>query len=119
MVTQINPNGSLASEIASLPLASPKPPSAKEKSRADNLSESAKSVEASLKEVNAHLKQAGSKLEIQTDKATGRNVFKIVDLGTDTVVLQIPSEEILAIARKLREATNAQDAAGVLMDKEG
>lgn len=132
MVTQINPKGSVATDVALGPLVSARPQSAQEPARQAKTAESVpssveeqpvgasgKNLESAYKEVSSHLSQLGSKLEIQYDKSSGRNVFKIVDAGTGGVVMQIPSEEILAMARKLRESSNAQDPSGVLVDKEG
>lgn len=132
MVTQINIKGSVATDVALAPLVAAKPQSVQEKSRPAKVAEapspdgtvrpvsaSGKELDSAVQEVSAHLSQSGSKLEIQYDKTSGRNVFKIVDSGTGGVVLQIPSEEVLAMARKLRETANAQDASGVLVDKKG
>ncbi|OGQ57703.1 MAG: hypothetical protein A3J24_04700 [Deltaproteobacteria bacterium RIFCSPLOWO2_02_FULL_53_8] len=132
MVTQINPKSSVATDVALGPLVAAKPQSVQEPSRPAKVADtvpskieerpdnaSGKDLDTAVKEVREHLMQSGSKLEIQYDKASGRNVFKIVDSGTGGVVLQIPSEEILAMARKLRETANAQDPSGVLVDKEG
>lgn len=60
-----------------------------------------------------------SDLVFMVDKETGSSVFKIVDAKTREVIRQVPSEEVLAMARKLLELSGASDAAGILMDKEG
>lgn len=132
MVNQINPKGSLATDVALAPLVAAKPQSVQEQPRVAKPAEpqpqtgevrpigaSRKDVDAAVKEVSDHLAKTGSELSIQYDKSSGRNVIKIVDSGTGGMVIQIPSEEVLAMARKLREKVNAQDTSGVLMDKEG
>lgn len=134
MVNSINPMASVATDVAVAPLVAAKPQSVQDRSRtvktADvqvtslgsqpaSVSGQEKEIASAVKEVNDHLEQSASKLEIQYDKSSGRNVFKVVDSGTGGVVLQIPSEEVLAMARKLRETAIAQDASGVLVDKEG
>jgi len=53
------------------------------------------------------------------DKATGRTIFKVVDQNTGKVVIQVPSEEVLALARNLRSLDPKLGASGVLMDKQG
>lgn len=132
MVTQINPKSSVATDVALGPLVAARPQAVQEISNSVKAADlllpaaevqpiitSGEDLDSAVKEVSAHLNQLGSKLEIQYDKTSGRNVFKIIDSGTGGVVLQIPAEEILAMARKLRETANAQDTSGVLMDKEG
>lgn len=73
-----------------------------------------------MEQVNNHLKKADSELKFQVDNATGRTVFKLLDPGTGETILQIPSAEILALARNLRAMEKQQGAAsGVLVDKQG
>jgi flagellar protein FlaG len=45
--------------------------------------------------------QFASNLRFSVDKDTGKTVIKIVDSQTNQVIRQIPSEELLAIARNL------------------
>lgn len=132
MVPQINPIGSPATEVASAPPVVTKPPLRLEPVRpavADTTANrvvggrfrenTKKELDSAVQKVGDHLKESGSELEIQYDKTSGRNVFKIVDAGTGGVVLQIPSEEVLAMARKLRATPSVRDTSGVLVDKEG
>jgi len=83
------------------------------------VAEAAKSPEAAMGQLNGYLQQTDSKLQFQVDKSTGRTVFKVIDQATGEVVIQVPSEELLAMARNLRALEKAQDASGVLVDKEG
>ena len=62
-------------------------------------------------QANRKLAEKGSELTIEFDDALGRTVFRLVDTQTGDVVRQIPSEEVIAIARALKE--NA--ASGVLL----
>jgi flagellar protein FlaG len=54
-------------------------------------------------EANRWLAEKGSELTLEFDDAVGRTVFRLVDSQTGAVVRQIPSEEVLAIARALAE----------------
>ena len=54
----------------------------------------------------------------QYDKDSGLTYFKIVSAKTGEVIRQVPAEEIITMARKLRELANPKDAQGVLMDQE-
>lgn len=77
--------------------------------------ESERAVDA----INDYLKQARSDVMFQVDKDTGISYFRIVNSVTKEVVLQVPSEEILSMARKLRAMASHKDASGVLVDEEG
>ena len=132
MADQVNSTGSLAS---GLPLAllsavaarpapeNPRPAKITAPPRQEQggrtVAEAAKSPEAAMGQLNGYLQQTDSKLQFQVDKSTGRTVFKVIDQATGEVVIQVPSEELLAMARNLRALEKAQDASGVLVDKEG
>jgi flagellar protein FlaG len=62
-------------------------------------------------EANRRLAEKGSELTIEFDDALDRMVFRLVDSQTGEVVRQIPSEEVLAIARALADDSSA----GVLL----
>lgn len=64
------------------------PPSAAELSRA-------------LAEVQAVVKPVARDLLFSIDKDSGKTIVKIVDTSTDEVIRQIPSEELIAIAKAL------------------
>ena len=53
-----------------------------------------------------------TEVKYAVDKATGIITFTVVDPKTKKVIRQVPSEEILAIARRVRQQ-------GLLIDKEG
>lgn len=132
MVDQVNPTGSLAPVLSlTLPVAV-KPPPAQEKPRANKAADpapqgpeaqpadqSSKALDTAIKEFKQYLQQSNSDLMFQVDESSGRTYFKVVDANTKEVIRQVPSEEILAMARKLRELANPKTAPGVLVDKEG
>jgi flagellar protein FlaG len=132
MADQVNLMGSLAPgpslqlSVAAAPKPAPEPSrtanladSPTKKSDNVFLPESKTNPETAVEHVNAHLQQSGTDLKMQLDKATGRTVYKIVNPNTGEVVLQVPSEEMLAMARNLRAMDNKKGASGVLVDKEG
>ncbi len=75
--------------------------------------------EETVAQVNQHLQQAQTDLKLQVDGASGRTVFQVVQQGTGEVVLQIPSEEILAMSRRMRELGGQQGSSGALVDRKG
>jgi flagellar protein FlaG len=65
------------------------------------------------------LQQTQPDLVFQVDRATHEPYFKVVDAKTRKVIRQVPSEEVLAMAHKLRELAHAMGASGVLVDQQG
>lgn len=138
MADQVNPAGSLASGLPLALLAAAAPRPAPESSRPAKIadsqpggsgsqaaivsaesSEGIKSPEAAMARVNNYLQQSGSELKFKVDKESGRTVFKVINPNTGEVLLQVPSEELLALARNLRSFEKQTGASGVLVDKEG
>ncbi|MDH5545530.1 MAG: flagellar protein FlaG [Gammaproteobacteria bacterium] len=66
----------------------------------------AKAVEA----IKSHTQNLDRELQFQIDSDTGRTVVTIKDAATQKVLRQIPSEEMLEIAKRL------QSAQGVIFD---
>ena len=58
-------------------------------------------VRQALDEVREALSPVAQNLQFSIDDDTGRTVIKIIDSSTDEVIKQIPSEEILAIAKAI------------------
>lgn len=58
-------------------------------------------LKRSLDAINRFLKPATGDIEFSMDEETGKTVIKIVDNKTNTVLRQIPSEEVLEIAKQL------------------
>jgi len=87
--------------------------------------EAAEEVGTFLKRSDARLelqqvRPASSDLAFQVDQDTGIAFFKVIDSGTRKVIRQVPSEEVLAMAKKLREMSPDGSAPpGVLVNKEG
>ena len=131
MADQVNLTGSLAPVVSlAYPVAKAtqpsqeKPPAAKSDpalvpAKGTGQTAPADSVHSAAKLFTEYLQSNQSDLEFQVDQATGEPYFKIVNAKTKEVIRQVPSEEILAMARKLRELANAKGASGVLVDKEG
>ena len=130
MADQVNPTGGLAPGIPLTASVAPAPkPVARNPRPVSTLDPpvpgqagvpaSPGASEAAADAVNQHLQQTGSELKFQVDRATGRTIFKVVNETTGEVVLQVPSEEVLALARNLRTMDKHAGASGVLVDKEG
>ncbi len=78
------------------------------------------SLEEATKTLQAFLKTLPSDLQFREDSDSGKLFFKVVNPVTREVIRQIPSEEVLAMARKLKELDPAgTKAPGLLLDHEG
>jgi uncharacterized FlaG/YvyC family protein len=77
------------------------------------------STSQAVAQVNQHLEQAQTELKLQVDQASGRTVFQVIQQGTGEVVLQVPSEEVLGMSRRVRALEGQNQAAGALVDKKG
>ena len=62
---------------------------------------SAKEVETAARQVEKFVQSISSDLQFTVDDTSGSFVVKVVDRATKEVIRQIPSEEMLAIAKAL------------------
>ena len=121
MANQITSLGSLPLLVAGTP--APKPAAARPVSAPASGSvgkgQGATSQAVAVAQVNQHLEQAQTELKLQVDQASGRTVFQVIQQGTGEVVLQVPSEEVLGMSRRVRALEGQSPAAGALVDKKG
>ena len=59
------------------------------------------SPEIALEQVREHVRRVVPELDFSVDEDTGRVVVKLMDTATNEVLRQIPSEEVLHIAKML------------------
>ena len=58
-------------------------------------------VEQAVKEVNDFIRPINNALSFSLDQESDQMVVKVIDQGTKEVIRQIPSEEMLALAKAL------------------
>jgi len=75
------------------------------------------SLDQAAESFRAYLKNLPSDLQFQKDEQTGYVVFKVVNPVTKEVIRQYPPEEVLAIARHLRQFAQRKDQPGILLDQ--
>ena len=68
-------------------------------SEAGNRSE--QNLESVVNEVNEFIKPINNGLQFSIDDETGTTVVKVIDTETEEVIKQIPSEEMLALAKAI------------------
>lgn len=61
-----------------------------------------KSLRAIVEQARAAVSISSANLQFSIDEESGETVVKVVDADTDEVIRQIPSEEMLALARNLQ-----------------
>jgi flagellar protein FlaG len=75
------------------------------------------SLDQAAESFRAYLKNLPSDLQFRKDEQTGIVVFKLVNPVTKEVIRQYPPEEVLAIARQLRQFSQRKDQPGILLDQ--
>ncbi|MBK6690323.1 MAG: flagellar protein FlaG [Deltaproteobacteria bacterium] len=73
-------------------------------------------LEEALTTVNQHQQVVQQSLQFEVDADLDRTVVKLVDSKTGEVVRQIPSEELVAIAKRLKDS--GKPPAGLLFETE-
>ena len=73
-------------------------------------------VDKAIEELQAFVDGLGRKLSFARDESVNRSVITVRDTATNQVVRQIPSEEVIAISRQIRDEM-MEMRAGLLMDK--
>ena len=58
-------------------------------------------VKKAIASVKEAIKPVGGALEFKVDESSGRTIVRVVDLETQQVIRQIPSEEMVELARVL------------------
>lgn len=79
---------------------------------------SRQAIERVVSELEAYVQSAQRNLDFHVDDKTGRVVVKVVDATNDSVIRQIPSEEMIALSHRLQEFMddNQLDMRGMLLE---
>jgi len=78
----------------------------------------AEDVAKAVSEISDYVQNISRDLQFQVDKQTGSTIVTVLDTETKEVIRQIPTEEVVAMARFIAE--NAPDPVkGLLMNGEG
>ena len=67
-------------------------------------------IAATVRKLNELMAERQRSLSFHIDEASGRMVITVLDALTSQVVRQIPSEEVLVLARALAETSGLLDA---------
>jgi len=66
-----------------------------------------KNVHAAVEEVNAFMQSMDRNLSFHVDEDLGEPIISVMDLETNEVIRQIPSEELLVIRKKMNDVNGA------------
>ena len=79
---------------------------------------SREAFEKVVSELEAYVQHAQRNLDFQVDDKTGRVVVKVIDATDDSVIRQIPSEEMIALAHRIQDFLDKeqQDMRGMLLE---
>jgi flagellar protein FlaG len=65
-------------------------------------------LEAAVRNLNDYVQNVQRNLQFNIDDDSGHTVIKVIDSKTEELIRQIPSEELLAVARHIREMEEQQ-----------
>jgi len=69
----------------------------------------AAALKVTVDSVNRYLKSIDQGVQFEIDEESGVTIVRVVDRETDQVIRQLPSEEMLAVARALEDLTGLLD----------
>ncbi|THB65291.1 MAG: flagellar protein FlaG [Gammaproteobacteria bacterium] len=64
-----------------------------------------KEIENAVKQINDYVQEIHRDIEFSVDEDTGRSIIRVYDSGTEELIRQIPSEEVVELAKNLKETT--------------
>lgn len=81
---------------------------------------SSASLEDSIQAFREYIKNLPSDLQFQPDQSSGLVIWKVVNPLTQEVIRQYPPEDVVAMARKIRELNAHQEEAksGIFLDEQ-
>lgn len=94
-------------QAARTPAPAPTPAPAATAAMAAGAALEAQEAREAAAEANQRLAEKGSDLTFEFDDVLGRMIFKLIDKQTNEVLRQIPSQELLEIARALAQGMDA------------
>jgi len=71
-------------------------------------------LKAAMSQISNYVQNVQRNLNFSIDETSGQTIVKVIDSESEEVIRQIPSEEMLALARRLSELGGEQ-VSGLLM----
>lgn len=88
--------------------------------KADNLiNVEQNQIETALDEVTSFIQTQNRQLDFSFDEQSNRSIIKVTDSDSGETIRQIPSEDVLKLAQRIKELqTDAGEAIGVLINRQ-
>ena len=103
------PGATAIKNIEPVQVVNPLPDSGKELPPQENKYTVAKDkIVTAVEEINNYIESTQSELRFSIDEDSGKTVIKVIDAQTRELIRQIPGEEALKVAQKLREGSNLE-----------
>lgn len=83
----------------------------------EKVSKAPPSLDEAVQEFRQYLQNLPADLQFSKDETTGTVIFKVVNPLTKEVIRQYPPEEILQVARRLRQVSKEKEPSGILLDR--
>ena len=85
---------------------------------AEQMQVSREALDKVISELKAYVQNSQRNLDFHVDDRTGRVVVQVVDATNDSVIRQIPSEQMIALSHRLQDfmEQNQQDMKGMLLE---
>lgn len=102
--------GDAQSRAAATPVTAGRPvaqPQSRAAGAAKSTTPPREAVHAAAQRLEAYLRSVGRELKFQIDEASGRIVVSVLDATTGERIRQIPSEELLRLARAHEDGTES------------
>ena len=74
-------------------------------------------LEAAVSELSNAMQSVQRNLNFSIDEDSGQTVVKVIDSSSNEVIRQFPSEEALALARRMRESDSSEISGLLLQSK--
>lgn len=84
--------------------------------QAEKMEMSRDDLESVVSQLKDYVQSMQRDMDFHVDDATGRVVIQVIDSNSNEVIRQIPSEEILAIARHLADALENDESKGFFIE---
>lgn len=75
----------------------------------------AENLHVAVSQINDHVQSLQRNLQFTVDDITGKDIVTVVDTETEKVIRQIPSEEVLEVARRI--TVSSEDAVQLFSTK--
>jgi flagellar protein FlaG len=105
--SQTSRRGKLPSTGQNLPSGSANQETARPEENKASVEVSSEALQETVDNLNGYAQNLKRNLQFSVDKDLGRTVIRVVDTDTKQVIRQIPSEEMLAIARRVDASASA------------